>query len=202
MNETKGREPLHDPTLDRYELEYRLVYSPIVAGKSAWFAESATRRFLDLRAGYTPLAAVRAMIASGDLGACLRTARTGSYGRLERWFRELVNLDPATCTVHDLEAVHGIGSKTARFFILWTRPDARVAALDTHVLKWLRAKGYDAPKASPPPGERYDRLERSFIAEADAVGMTPRELDYAVWSAYSGYVEPESAEQLALESAS
>ena len=61
-----------------------------------------------------------------------------------------------------------------------TRPDEQYAALDVHILRWLRTKGYDAPKGTP-TGERYRELELNFISEAEKRGMTPAELDSAIW---------------------
>lgn len=184
--------------MNRYELEWRMVYAPLVAGKSAHFADMKTSALLARRPGLSPLEALRAMITDGELAACLRASRTGSYGRLERCFTQLVELDPGSCSIEDLEAVHGIGPKTARFFVLWTRPGARVAALDVHILRWLASEGYDVPKATPPAGPRYAEIERWFLDEADDRNVTPRELDLEIWAMYSGHVEQEQAEQLEL----
>jgi hypothetical protein len=162
------------------ELQLRLVYSVLVAGKSAAFAE---RKTVELFVGSTglPFGHLRMLIAAGILEGTLQQVRTGRYKLLARCLAELVNLDPRTCTIKELEAVPGIGPKTARFFILWTRPDAHCAALDVHVLRYLRSKGYPAPKSTPPAGRRYRKLEQAFLAEADRQGMTARELDLAVW---------------------
>lgn len=80
----------------------------------------------------------------------------------------------------DLEKVHGIGPKTSRFFIMWIRPGERYAALDVHILRWLKARGHDAPRTTP-SYPKYSHLEAIFIAEADALGKTPRQLDYEIW---------------------
>jgi endonuclease III len=164
------------------ELEYRLLYSIVVAGKSAQFAENAMRSFLAQAAGLSPFDAILMMEDEKMLGACIRAARMGNYAKLERAFREIAaaKLDLATCTPEQLEAVHGIGPKTSRFFILWTRPHAQHAALDTHVLKWLRFIGHAAPKSTP-SGEKYSALEKVVLDEAAARGMTARELDSAIW---------------------
>jgi thermostable 8-oxoguanine DNA glycosylase len=68
--------------------------------------------------------------------------------------------------------------------ILYYEPDAQVVPLDTHVLKWLRKQGYDAPKSTP-TGRRYLELERAFIAEARKRGKNVRDLDTEVWKSYA-----------------
>ncbi len=168
--------------MKRSELEYRLLYSVLVAGKSAGFAEAALGRLLGVGLA-EPFGVVRQFIADGGLASALRTSRTGRYALLELCFCALVKVDPETVTVAELEQIPGIGPKTARFFILWTRPGERHAALDVHVLRWLRTLGHDAPKQTPQSARRYAELESLFLDEADRLGVTPRELDEAVWSA-------------------
>ncbi|KKN78083.1 hypothetical protein LCGC14_0353100 [marine sediment metagenome] len=171
--------------LSLWELQARLIYAVLVAGKSANFAEMKVLALVGNRIDEMPFDIVNAHIQCDDLDDWLRSERTGSYGRLMKCFPDLIKLDPRTCTIQELEAVHGIGPKTARFFILWTRPDAMCAALDTHVLKWLRSLGYDAPKSTPQAGARYEELEQAFLREAKQRGKTPRELDYEIWERYA-----------------
>jgi endonuclease III len=188
----------HPTITDKAELEHRLVYSLIVAGKSAAFTDAAMKRLADAfwslldPAPATHFEAVRRSrkLKNGDstiLGLALHKARTGNYTKIERALCELVDadLDLATVAPDALEAIHGIGPKTARFFILWTRPNERYAALDTHILKWMKARGYQRIPKSTPTGKRYAEIEQQFIAEADKRGMTPRELDHAIWDHYA-----------------
>lgn len=177
------------------ELQYRLIYSLVVAGKSAGFAENVMRSFPFKE--QSPFDAVRKWTRAGQLGATLRACRTGNYGKLEAALRALLDsgLDLATCSPEELETIHGIGPKTSRFFILWTRPAYRCAALDVHILRWLRGQGYDAPRNTPPASKRYQELEAAFLAEADKRGVTPRELDWQIWEASSGYQDPAAADE-------
>ncbi len=166
------------------ELEYRLLYSIAVAGKSAEMIRNAMDRLFGwMQENEAPFAAVRRLGAAGSLEKVLREIRIGNYGRLTRGWQEAATakLDLTTCTPDELEKIHGIGPKTARFFILWTRPDARFAALDTHVLKWLRFIGVAAPLGTPSASAEYASLERRFLAEADARKLKPRELDALIW---------------------
>ncbi len=141
-----------------YKREASLIYSIIVAGKSATFADKATVAFLDaLRKPFksprskTPFQLLRMMPVS-LIEECARYAKTGNYGKLARACYELANkqIDLLTVTPEKLETIHGIGPKTSRFFIMWTRPAETYAALDVHILRWLRNNGYPhAPKATP-----------------------------------------------------
>ena len=124
---------------ERNESEQRLLYAVLVAGKSAEFAQNALIRFngLAVNTDDGPFALIKELIKQGALDDALRAARTGSYTRIGKCFKEIIKneIDPETCTVEELEAIHGIGPKTARFYVMWTRDDNNYAALDTHILK-------------------------------------------------------------------
>lgn len=173
------------------ELEWRILYAVIVAGKSAKFADQAIAKLKELLLQHnsvTPFQAIRVVSNVGKLEAFLRAAGTGNYTKIGRCFTELVNaeINLRTCRPPDLEKFHGIGPKTSRFFVLWTRPNSRYAALDVHILRWMKGLGYDAPKSTP-TGDKYLELEAAFIREADERGVTPRELDFSIWAEGSGY---------------
>lgn len=175
---------------DETELQYRMLYSLVVAGKSAKFARAVMKKLME--GTYSlPFDVVRQKCATGKLRAWLEAAGTGNYSKMEKAFREIVllwdqGLDLRTCTPEELETVHGLGRKTSRFFIVWTRENANVAALDVHVLRWLREKGYNAPRNTPASAKKYAALEQAFLKEAAALGKTPQELDQEIWSAGAG----------------
>lgn len=170
------------------ELQFRLFYSIIVAGKNAKFAENVTKKLFSDEEK-TPFEVVKEWVVKGELDQKLREARSGNYVKTAKAFEDLVNsnIDLRTCQPVDLESIHGIGPKTARFFIIWTRPDANCAALDVHVLRWLRNQGHAVPKSTPPAGRTYDRIEQIFLSEAQKLGVTPRQLDEAIWVQGSGF---------------
>ncbi len=166
--------------MDTIELERRIIYSIIVAGKSAKFTEGVMSRLVENTT--PPFNQIRSLVSNNTLEDKLREARTGNYTKLSKSFTALVNssIDLKTCTPQDLEMIHGIGCKTSRFFIIWTRPEENYAALDVHILRWLREQGYDAPKSTP-SGRKYYELENIFLQEAKKLGLTPRELDRKIW---------------------
>lgn len=189
MTETGLEIPVKEEFLSIEELEYRLLYSIIVAGKSATFAQNALRRLLMTA---TPFVELQGYLDKGLLAERLREARVGNYTKIETAIRELLSakLDLRTVLPNDLEMIHGIGPKTSRFFLLWTEPDAQYAALDVHVLRWMRTLGYDAPKVTP-TGKKYHELEQAFLKEAENRRMSPRELDSLIWSQGSGFRDGE-----------
>lgn len=121
-----------------------------------------------------------------NLTALLLENGVGCYNHKARTIYELVNtkLDLRTCTAEDLERIYGIGMKTSRCFIIHSRPNARYAGLDTHILKFLRANGVATPKSTP-TAKKYLELEQEFIKLADKSGKTIAELDLEVWNNYS-----------------
>jgi hypothetical protein len=133
----------------------------------------------------TPFALVQNSIDMGKLGILLRKHRLGQYKRINKAIRGMILIDPQTVTLTELEQIHGVGAKTARMLLLYTRPDQEMIPLDTHILKWLRANGYNAPKTTPPPGKKYHELEQAFIAEGKKRGLTPKEWDTQVWQQYA-----------------
>ena len=177
------------PTKERRsECEHKLIYSLLVAGKSASFANYKMQSLsLYVEKGEMLFDALRRLIASNALEETLRKARTGNYGKMSRAIRHLVEtpFDFETCKPWDLERIPGIGKKTSRFFIMWIRPNEKYAALDVHILRWLRSLGYDAPDSTPTGSKMYAEWEQVFLQEAKQHGKTPRELDLEVWSVAS-----------------
>ena len=170
------------------QYEWWLVYSLVVAGKSATFAERVMARLFSKQ--YTPFVYLRRWVTRGVLREKLEKARTGNYTKLEQALTFVTQksmrgeLDLTTCHVEDLEAIPGVGPKTARFFLLQTRPGIRVAALDVHILRWLRENGHTVPKQTPPKGPHYQAIEERFLAIADRLGVSPKDLDAKIWEGY------------------
>jgi hypothetical protein len=185
----------NDPTDD--QLEEFLIFSIAVAGKTAIYQAAAVERFLNSVSppGGSPFEKVRWMIGVKDdkkgtaLRVFLENSKLGQYGKLEKAFTQLVeaNLNLRTCTAEDLEKIHGIGLKTSRFFLTYTRKDQQYGILDTHILHWMRDTLHVAtPKSTPTNSKQYAELEKIFLAYVNESGRTVADVDLKIWKKYSG----------------
>lgn len=174
---------------DTNKLEYKILFAVIVAGKSAKFAESAMNRFRNVLlniVGPMPdgwFGAIRVLLIAGCLGEALRKSHVGNYAKTSQAFQELANsnLNLKTCSIEDLEKIHGIGRKTSRFFMRWTDRRMRIAVLDTHILQWLAERGHAVPTKTPQSKKLYARIEQMFLQEADRMKIHPADLDSRIW---------------------
>jgi thermostable 8-oxoguanine DNA glycosylase len=166
------------------ELQLFLLFCQTVAGKTAEVQAKALERFFLYGVGNTPFEILQNMIDTQTLTTRLQESKLGQYTRLTKGFTQCLTLDLRTCTVDDLKAIQGIGNKTARYFLLHSRKDQRVAVLDVHILKYLRSKGFDAPKQTP-NDKKYLVLEKEFLKLADNSGMTVADFDLMLWSAHN-----------------
>lgn len=168
------------------ELEELALFWICAAGKNGTVAARLLDCLLKKIGGKSPFFALRAQNPS-QLPHLMKECGIGCYQSKSRSMIELAHskINLGTCTPTELEKIHGIGRKTSRCFILHSRKDARYAALDTHILKFLRAQGIDAPKSTPASKKKYIELEKEFLALADAAGKTPAEFDLEIWNAYA-----------------
>jgi len=168
-----------------FELEEMWLFSCAVAGKTAKTQARLLDAMLEKMPGRTPFAKIHNAVTTGTLLQFLKDSGLGQYNRLERCYRESLSLDLANDPVEKFEAIFGVGPKTARMFLMHSRPDQQFAALDTHILKHMRAKGIDAPKSTPPSGPTYRRLEGEFLKMAKRARKSPADFDLMLWRRYA-----------------
>jgi thermostable 8-oxoguanine DNA glycosylase len=174
------------------ELEEFLMFAILVAGKTAKTQAKKLEEFLatakefGLPSDTTPFQYLDYLARSNYLSSVMMTCKLGQYKRLLTAFLGIVRFkgNLKNVTIDELESISGIGSKTARFFILHSRKDVRHAVLDVHILKWLREQGYDAPKQTPTK-KKYAVLESLFLTEAWKREMSPADLDLMIWKSFS-----------------
>lgn len=176
---------------DKYEKEYFLIFSIIVAGRNAKMALEKAWRLLEFTWGEeTPFDLIKHYIDHNTLTQKLKTLKIGQYTRIEKALKDIVNLNVETCTLDDLLACHGVGNKTARFFLLNTRKDAEYAVLDTHILKWLRSifgNWMSVPKSTPTSGSRYALWEYKAIQamKKEYPERTLAQADFEIWKTFA-----------------
>jgi thermostable 8-oxoguanine DNA glycosylase len=170
------------------ELQLALLFWICAAGKKASTAARNLDRLLshgrERFGSEEPFEIVRKF--GDDLSDELKAHGIGCYNNKSKSMLDLATrkLNLRTCSVSDLESVRGIGNKTSRCFLLHTRREARFAGLDTHLLKFMRMLGYDAPKTTP-VGKSYLRLEDEFLKLVDMSGMSVAKVDLLIWNYYS-----------------
>ncbi len=175
------------------EREWFVLFAICVAGKSAKQTQAKLNAYLKSCWQYTsykwsPFEVVRRDIDAKTLLVSLQDVKLGQYKRIVKAFKEVIKLDVTKdLTVEKLEAIPGIGPKTARFIVLYTDPKAEVVPLDTHILKYLAYQypAFSVPKSTPPAGKKYKVLEELFQYEAKRLGKSVRQLDTEVWQSYA-----------------
>lgn len=154
------------------ELAELLLFSVCVAGKNANTTSKAVESFLSQKPVNLTIAEwIDDLYHSGLLRSKLMEARIGKYNLVTMFVIDLMfalknGLNLKTCSIEELEALHGVGPKTARMFLLHTRPNNRLAVLDVHVLKFIRQNLClnlgTIPKVTP-SGKRYLQIENAFL---------------------------------------
>lgn len=173
---------------NKFELQLVLLFWICAAGKKA----STSARLLEnlmlhgkkIFNKHEPFEIIRSF---GDqLSGVLKSHGFGCFNNKAKSMLDLANknLDLHRCTVEELESVRGIGPKTARCFLMHSRPNCRFAGLDTHVLKYMREQGINVPKSTP-TGRKYLELEKKFLELADNSGKSLAEFDLEIWKSYS-----------------
>jgi len=186
-----------DFNLDDWHLEEHILFWVAAAGKNGITASRCVYKFLRSIGAMEPVTPFQAIYAwahsdavnpkvNSSLPDMMKKAGIGCYNSKAQTFAELAlsDINLRTCTVSDLESIHGIGKKTSRCFLLHSRENARVAGLDVHMLKHLKALGHKVPKSTP-TGKRYLTLEKIVLMLADEAGMTPAEYDLHVWTQHN-----------------
>ncbi len=186
-----------DYNRNQYQLEEYLIFCVAVAGKTAHQIMNALETFLQKgfkKYGHcTPFELIKKMIKRKKLMFYIKSSSLGQHRKLERAFGQLVDsgMDLDTCSVEDLESIHGIGPKTSRFFIVHSRKNTTHAILDTHILKFMREKlKIDTPKNTP-SYNKYKELEKFFLDYVrdynvkNHTSKTIAEMDLDIWTRYA-----------------
>lgn len=182
-------------TRTQAELQSFFLFGLFCAGKNSDYAAKCLAKLLHNNEGETPFEVLKNLGETGIHNA-LVASRIGQYTRLTKAIVDAVYLDLSTCTLEELMSVHGVGQKTARFFLLHTRPNCKVAVLDTHILKWLRDNEVDAPQVTPTSVKQYKALEEKFLflAGINFPFMSIADVDLTLWMKYSGRLESDAVE--------
>ena len=171
------------------ELEIFWIFGLFVAGKNADYANKCLTELLkDIEEPFEYFKSL------GKIGIedALRKVKVGQYNRLTKAIWESLNVNLKTCNLDELLNIHGVGPKTARFFLLHSRENCDCAVLDTHILSWMKNNGTeDVPKVTPQNTKIYKKLEEQFLSMIKDKFPTKSvaEIDLLLWMTQSGRTE-------------
>lgn len=167
------------------ELEEMILFWICAAGKNGVTAARSLDKLLLLSLHGSPFDKIIEIAKKSDLSQKMKSCGIGCYNRKATTFLSLIDgkLNLKTCSVDDLEKISGIGPKTARCFLIHSRPNQQLAGLDTHILKFLRDQGLDVPKTTP-TGKKYKEIEAMFLKYVKKSGMSVADFDLKVWNEY------------------
>jgi thermostable 8-oxoguanine DNA glycosylase len=177
------------------ELQAFWLFGAFCAGKNSDYAARCLSRMLR-NCTTTPFEHLRELGETGIHNA-LVAARIGQYARLTRFIMESLELDLRNASLEDLMRVFGIGPKSARFFLLHSRPNCECAVLDCHILKYLRDSGVEyVPDQTPTSRNKYLDLEKKFLffVKRDFPFMSIADIDLMLWMKYSNRLDNDQFE--------
>ena len=167
-----------------------------VAGKNSDYASRCLSKLIHgmSKRGYDGIFNYFKDLGRDGIHNALVANKVGQYTRLTKGVMQSLDLDLRTCRLDDLLKIHGVGNKTARFFLLHAREGCNYAVLDTHILAWLRTHGVEeAPKTTPTDNKIYRALEKKFryISRLCYPHLADAEIDLLIWSIQSGRLSDE-----------
>jgi thermostable 8-oxoguanine DNA glycosylase len=174
------------------ELQEFLLFCVLVQGKQAKIQSVKLNYFLAMliegtgfKEPFQALDAAKEMELNETtfLEYAMRKVKLGQYNRLSQAIDDFLNLPPLSLVkLEELENCFAVGPKSARFFLLHSRPNQKFAVLDVHVLRWLGLKGHKVPKNTP-QGKLYGEIERLFLTYCNEAILSVAELDLEIWKA-------------------
>ena len=176
------------------ELQAFWIFCVLVAGKNSDTTSRLVSKLLKDRGNRTPFEFIKSLKLT-ELRNYLVAHKTGQYDRIKKALYFSAKLDLRTCTRDDLLGIHGVGPKTARFFLLHTREFCDEIVLDTHILAYMREKCgiKDAPKNTPQNPAKYAQYAGlcKYLMERDFPGLTLAQADLMIWTMMSGRLADE-----------
>lgn len=185
-------DPCNCTNFDRndHELEEFLTFCIGVANKPADQIAVKVRRLVRDRGTWeTPFSYFKRL--GRTLRQRLEEVRFSPYSHKETALRGVMELDIRKCSKEDLMAVPYIGPKTARYFLLHSRPNQELAVIDTHHLRLMQWHGVTDMKKVPTQEGPYSRLEaiHQKLRRKLAPNHSAADFDLLVWRAMSGRLD-------------
>lgn len=174
------------------ELQTFWLFCILVAGKNSDTTSRVLTKIInDLTPWDNPFDGLRNIGYEG-LKDILQKHKTGQYNRIARAIWQSLDVDLRNCSVEDLIKIHGVGPKTARFFLLHSREFCDEIVLDTHILSWLRKYGIEnVPDNTPQNPQKYAELSAicKDLMEQNYPGLSLAKIDLLIWTDMSGRLD-------------
>lgn len=170
------------------ELQAFWIFCITVAGRNSdWAARTVAKLLNKVEPDQTPFEYFKEL-GEGGLHNALVANKVGQYTRIHKAIKQSLYLLLNSANLSELMDVHGVGPKTARFFLLHSRENCQHAVLDTHILRWLADHHVPAPSTTPQKEEEYCKLEKIWLklSEAYYPNTSPAQRDLLVWAKMSG----------------
>ena len=178
------------------ELQAFWLFCMFVAGKNSDWASRCLKKIIHTADTYksTHGGIFNHFKSIGEIGVhnILVANKVGQYTRLTKGIMQSLDLDLRTCSLEELLAIHGVGNKTARIFLLHSRRNCDYAVLDTHILAWMRDHGgEDAPKSTPTNLKVYKELENKYriMSRLHYPHLSNAQIDLLIWTKQSGRLD-------------
>jgi endonuclease III len=172
------------------QLEEFMLFCIAVAGKRSDMAAGKVNDLMTYLGWPIPFAALREQ--RNRIGDIMRHVGIGPYeDRMIPATCAALDLDLRACSLRDLLSITGVGHKTARMFILHSRPQQEYVVLDVHILRWLRGvcRMRGIPRSTPgklsPLYESIEARAKRKVREMFP-SMNFAEFDLATWTQMSG----------------
>jgi thermostable 8-oxoguanine DNA glycosylase len=193
-NTTIDPKNITDFNRDTDQLQSFWLFCMFVAGKNSDYASRCLAKLINTAKHEKSGGIFNHFKLIGEVGIhnALVASKVGQYTRLKKGIMQSLDLDLTTCTLEDLLELHGVGNKTARFFLLHTRERCDYAVLDTHILTWMRDHGVEeAPKNTPTNVKLYEQLENKYriMSRLYYPHLSNAKIDLLIWTKQSGRLD-------------
>lgn len=181
----------------QHELEEFLLFTIVVAGKTAYIQANKLEQFLNsintrlmMPDHISPFQSIISADHHGILLQEIHKAKLGQYKKIYSAFKFIsenkYNLNKMT--PEELELIPGVGMKTSRFFLLHSDVNYKdnIAILDTHILKFIKENiDNRAPKSTPTNSKTYKYWEDQFLIWCKNNHKNTADFDLEVWKSYA-----------------
>ena len=179
------------------ELEEFLLFTIVVAGKTAYIQAQKLEQFLNsintrlmMPEHIGAFQSLKSADQHGILLEEIHKVKLGQYKKIYNAFKYLTEneYDLKRTTPGELELIPGVGMKTSRFFLLHSDINWKnnIAILDTHILKFIKENiDNKAPKSTPTIKTTYKYWEDIFLYWCEIRNKNVADFDLEVWKLYA-----------------